>query len=62
MNKVIASLIVLAAVAVSSPAFAKPSPAAAPVKGAKITTTKATSKVAAPVKHKQSKSMIKKTK
>lgn len=62
MNKIIASLVVLAAVAVTSPAFAKSAQAAAPVKGAKITTTKSTSKVAAPVKHKHSKNMIKKAK
>lgn len=62
MNKVIASLVVLAAVAITSPAFAKSAAAPAPVKGAKIATTKATSKVAAPVKHKQAKNTIKKIK
>ena len=62
MNKVITSLVVLGAVALTSPAFAKAPAAPAPVKGAKIAATKTTSKVAAPLKHKQSKVSIKKTK
>lgn len=62
MNKVITSLVVLGAVALTSPAFAKSSPAPAPVKGAKIAATKTPSKVAAPLKHKHSNASIKKTK
>lgn len=62
MNKALMSLIVLGAVAVTSPAFAKSTTAPAPVNGAKIATSKTASKTAAPVKHKHSKCSIKKTK
>ncbi len=62
MNKALISLVVLGAVAFTSPAFAKSAAAPAPAKGAKIAAVKTTSKVAAPLKHKHSKSSIKKTK
>ena len=62
MNKALMSMIVLGAVALTSPAFAKSATAPAPVKGAKIAASKTTSKVAAPLKHKHSKCSIKKAK
>ncbi len=62
MNKAFISLVVLGAVALTSPAFAKTAAAPAPVKGAKIAVSKTTSKVAAPLKHKHSKGSVKKTK
>ncbi len=61
MNKTLVSLIVLGAIAISAPAFAKSSPAV-PAKGAKIVTSKTTTKVAAPLKHKHAKASIKRAK
>ncbi|HEY9733230.1 MAG TPA: hypothetical protein V6C89_15030 [Drouetiella sp.] len=61
MNKAFVSLVVLGAVAISAPAFAK-APSAVPAKGAKIVASKTTSKVQAPQKNKVAKNTIKKAK
>ncbi|CAN5463236.1 hypothetical protein BH10CYA1_BH10CYA1_46670 [soil metagenome] len=62
MNKALISLVVLGAVALTSPALAKSAAAATPASGVKIAVSKTTAKVAAPLKHKHSKCSIKKTK